>query len=177
MQLKRCLPEPEQDEVIAGLLRRLWAREPQEGHPFASLRDICDRWAECIELALETSDGRADPGLARAGAAMLRELARTAERSVLLSTDLHAENVLASRREPWLVIDPKRFVGDPAFDPVQHILSCGQRLSADPACVADRMAELCQLDVARVRLWLFARCAQESLHDLTMRKPARRLAP
>jgi hypothetical protein len=39
------------------------------------------------------------------------------------------------------------------------------------------MAELLDLDRERVRLWLFARCAQESLHDLTMREPARRLAP
>jgi streptomycin 6-kinase len=30
--------------------------------------------------------------------------------------DLHAGNVLATQREPWLVIDPKPFIGDPAFD-------------------------------------------------------------
>jgi streptomycin 6-kinase len=176
-QLKRCLPEPEQDEVIAGLLRRLWAREPQAGHPFGSLQDICDQWAECVELALEMSSSGADPGLARAGAAMLRGLARTAERSALLCTDLHAENVLSARREPWLVIDPKPFVGDPAFDPVQHILNCDQRLTADPAGLADRMADLCQVDAERVRLWLFARCAQESPNDPTLRAPALRLAP
>jgi streptomycin 6-kinase len=39
------------------------------------------------------------------------------------------------------------------------------------------MAHLLDLDPDRLRLWLFARCAQESLHDLTMREPARRLAP
>ena len=176
-QLKRCLPEPEQDEVIAGLLRRLWEREPHDQHPFGSLQDMCDRWAECVELALEMSAGRVDPGVARAGAAMLRELARTAERTVLLCTDLHAENVLAARREPWLVIDPKPFVGDPAFDPVQHILNCDQRLAVDPAGIADRMAELCQVEAERVRLWLFARCAQESPNDPTLRTVALKLAP
>lgn len=175
--LKLCLPEPEQDEVIAGLLRRLWAREPQDGHPFASLQDLCDQWAESLELDLERRGRGADPGLARAGAAMLRELSRTAERNVLLCTDLHAENVLSAHREPWLVIDPKPLVGDPAFDPVQHILNCDRRLTANPAGLADRMAELCQVDAERVRLWLFARCAQESPNYPTLCAPALRLAP
>ncbi len=39
------------------------------------------------------------------------------------------------------------------------------------------MAELLEADAERVRLWLFARCAQESLHDVTMRGPAHELAP
>jgi streptomycin 6-kinase len=94
-----------------------------------------------------------------------------------LCTDLHAGNVLAARREPWLVIDPKPFVGDPAFDPVQHMLNCDKRLTTDPAGLARRMAELLDLDPERVRLWLFARCVQESLHHELMRELARRLAP
>ncbi len=117
-----------------------------------------------------------DPGLAREGIATLRGLPGTADRSVLLCTDLHAGNVLASQREPWLVIDPKPFVGDPAYDAVQHMLNCDQRLATDPVGLSQRMAGLLGVDPDRVRLWLFARCAQESLHDLAMRDPARRLA-
>lgn len=67
------------------------------------------------------------------------------------------------------MIDPKPFVGDPAYDPVQHVLNCDERLSADPLGLARRMVELLDLDAERVRLWLFARCAQESVHDLTTR--------
>ena len=177
IQLKRCLPEPDQDDVIAGLMLRLWTRHPSDGHPFGSLQDMCDQWAESVEIGLQINSHVTDPGLARAGAAMLRELARTADRNVLLSTDLHAENVLSTQREPWLVIDPKPFVGDPAFDPVQHMLNCDRRLHADPEALANRMAELCQLDAERVRLWLFARCAQESPNYPTLSAPARRLAP
>jgi len=36
----------------------------------------------------------------------------SAEQHVLLCTDLHAGNVLAAEREPWLVVEPKPFVGD-----------------------------------------------------------------
>jgi hypothetical protein len=39
-----------------------------------------------------------------------------------------------------------------------------------------RMAELLDLDSERVKLWLFARCSQESLRDPAMREPARTLA-
>jgi streptomycin 6-kinase len=176
-QLKCSLPEPQQDEIIAGLLHRLWARAPQDGHPFSTIAEMCGQWADWFELDYATDSRGLDPGLAREGVATLRKLPSTANTAVLLCTDLHAGNVLAARREPWLVIDPKPFVGDPAYDPVQHMLNCDERLAKDPGGLARRMAELLDLDPERVRLWLFARCAQESLHDLTMREPARRLAP
>ncbi len=98
------------------LMRRLWARPPPAGNEFGELQDMCARWADSFERDYAAVDRGLDPGLAREGIALLRELPRSAERSVLLSTDLHAGNVLAAQREPWLVIDPKPFVGDPAYD-------------------------------------------------------------
>ncbi|MGZ4307223.1 MAG: aminoglycoside phosphotransferase family protein [Solirubrobacteraceae bacterium] len=175
--LKSSLPEPDQDVIIAGLLRRLWARQPQGGQPFVALQEMCAEWAEPFEIDYAADGHGLDPGLARDGVAALRQLPGTASSAVLLCTDLHAGNVLAAGREPWLVIDPKPFVGDPAYDPIQHMLNCDQRLATDPHGLAGRLAELLDLDAERVRLWLFARCAQEALHDLTMRDPARRLAP
>jgi streptomycin 6-kinase len=41
---------------------------------------------------------------------------QTAPLEVLLATDLRAANILRAEREPWLVIDPKPFAGDPAYD-------------------------------------------------------------
>lgn len=175
-QLKLALPEREQDAVIARLMHRLWQHQPPERHPFGSLEQICDAWVEQVEAHVHINTRGADPGLVREGAALLRELPRTAERRVLLCTDLHAGNVLSAQREPWLAIDPKPFVGDPAFDPVQHMLNCDQRLASDPVGLARRMAGLLDLDSERVRMWLLARCAQESLDDPTMREPARMLA-
>jgi streptomycin 6-kinase len=176
VQLKCSLPEPEQDVVLAGLMRRLWAHPPPDGHPFGYLQEMCDQWADWFELDFGSDSRGLDPGLARDGIATLRDLPRTADCSVLLCTDLHAGNVLAAQREPWLVIDPKPFIGDPAFDAVQHMLNCDERLATDPAGLSQRMAELLERDPERVGLWLFARCVQESLHDLTMRGPARRLS-
>ena len=167
-------PEPEQDVVVAGLLRRLWQRVPGDGHPFGSLEAMCDLWAEWFERDYETDAHGLDAGLAREGSAALRELSRSADRAVLLCTDLHAGNVLSARREPWLVIDPKPMVGDPAFDPVQHMFNCEARLAADPTGLAKRMAELLDADADRILMWLFARAVQE-FHAPEMRELARRL--
>ena len=91
--------------------------------------------------------------------------------------DLHAENVLAATREPWLVIDPKPYVGDPAYDVLQHMLNCRDRLLADPRALARRMADLAGLDAERAQLWLFARVVQESVNLPWLRPVVPRLAP
>lgn len=169
-------PEREQDAVIAGLLRRLWIR-PAQDHPFRSLRLMCHQWAEEFEQRARTSPMRLDPGLARAGIALFRELPASAGDQVLLCTDLHAGNVLGTVRELWLVIDPKPYVGDPAYDPLQHMLNCGRRLRSDPHGLARRMAGLLGLDRDRVLLWLFARCVQESAQWPALAEVARRVAP
>ena len=143
--------------MVAGLLRRLWSA-PVQGFAFRPLQAMCDRWAEEFTARMATTPGLIDPGLAREGIALFRALPAGADRRVLLATDLHAGNVLAAEREPWLLIDPKPYVGDATYDPLQHLLNCEERLHADPAGLAGRLAELCGLDPVRMRRWLFARC-------------------
>jgi streptomycin 6-kinase len=96
---------------------------------------------------------------------------------MLLCTDLHHGNVLAASREPWLVIGPKPYIGDPAYDPLQHMLNFPGRLTADPAGFVRRMAGLLDLDLERLRLWLFVRCVQESVGVRHLRIAAIQLAP
>lgn len=169
-------PEPEQDEIIAGLLRRLW-RPLAPGQPFETLQSMCDLWAD--EFAAKQVAGKAtiDPGLARDGIDLFRSLPASAHRHVLLCTDLHAGNVLAATREPWLVIDPKPYVGDPTYDVLQHLLNCRDRLHTDPLAACRRLARLCDLDDERLRLWLFARCVQESPTWADLVDVARSVAP
>jgi streptomycin 6-kinase len=170
MLLERCepgtvlrnRPEPEQDVVIAGLLRRMW-RVPPEPHPFRPLAETTARWSEEARAA---SARWADAGLVRAAMSLFEELPRTAAAGVLLATDLHAGNVLRARREPWLVIDPKPFVGDPAYDATQHILNC-ERLQTRPLTLIRRVAGLLDVDAERVRLWTFARLAIENCDSAT----------
>ncbi len=182
--LERCrpgtglsdLPERDQDPVIAELLGRLWVTPPL-GHVFRPLQSMCEAWADEFEGKTAPDPGGVDAGLVAEGIALLRSLPASSPVDVVLCTDLHAGNVLAATREPWLAIDPKPYVGDPAYDVIQHLLNCGDRLHADPRAVVSRMAELAELDADRVLLWLFARCVQESHQWPDLLGVARAIAP
>lgn len=169
MLLERCMPgtplrdEPTsvQDSVVAGLLRRLW-RKPGATHPFRPLSTMLSAWSE------ETATQEAfwpDPGLVRHGLGLFRELASRSPEGVLLATDLHAGNVLRAEREPWLVIDPKPFVGDPAYDATQHLFNSLPSILADPTATIRRFSELLDVPSDRVGLWMLARAAAEPRHD------------
>ena len=168
-------PEAEQDTVIAALLPRLW-QQPHSPHRFRTLQVMCDRWADQYE-ANPAARRPLDVGMANAGVNLFRTLPVPSGHDVLLCTDLHAGNVLAAEREPWLVIDPKPYVGDPTYDPLQHLLNCSGRLTADPRGLARRVAGLLQLDSDRLLLWLFARCVIESAEWPNLAEVARRIAP
>ena len=174
--LNQELPDEEQDEVVADLLKRLW-RQPTGTHPFRTLSLMCNQWADEFEEGLTHTTNQLDPGLTRTGIGLFRSLAEPADSDVLLCTDLHAGNILAAEREPWLMIDPKPYVGDPTYDALQHLLNCRERLTTDPVGLARRLADLLQLDPDRLVLWLFARCVQESMNSAELGQLARHLAP
>jgi streptomycin 6-kinase len=90
-------PEPEQDRVVAALLRRIW-HEPAPGHRFPSLAGMCAAWADEFDQCYAAEPEALDPGLAAAGMQLYRGLAREDGTAVLLAADLHAGNVLAARR-------------------------------------------------------------------------------
>ena len=169
MLLERCEPgttlrehpENEQDQVIAKLLRRLWRTLP-DAHPFRPLSEMIASWTQ---ETLEKADRLPDAGLAKEGLRIFEALLNDTPCDVLLATDLHAGNVLQAQREPWLVIDPKPFYGDPAYDATQHLLNCKDRLHSKPKSTINRFADLLGVDPERVRLWTFARLASGSTGD------------
>ena len=153
----RGLPEPEQDVVIAAILHGLW-RRPAPGHPFRPLSAQTAYWiAEASRDRLRWPDA----GLVREGLTLLEHLSSASPDDVLLATDLHAGNILSATRQPWLVIDPKPFVGDRAYDATQHLLNCPGRLRADPRGTVRQFADRLAVEADRVRLWLMARLAAE----------------
>jgi streptomycin 6-kinase len=120
-----------------------------------------------------------DPGLVSEGLRLFKELPENAPAEVLLATDLHAGNVLRAKRQRWLVIDPKPFAGDPAYDATQHLFNCYSRLRSDADETIRRFGGLLGVDHERVRLWTFARAAAEPRADWNNRwiEVARAIAP
>ena len=172
MLLERCLPgttlrsepEIEQDQVVAKLLNRIWRLGLPSGVDPAirPLSLMVEYW--CSETIAQKGHWP-DAGLVNEGLRVFRTLAKPDPTDVLLVTDLHAGNILRAEREPWLVIDPKPFVGDRAYDPVQHLMNCEGRLHGDPVGLVRRLADLAQVDGERLRLWTFARAAADPRDD------------
>jgi len=166
--LERCVPgtnlwslgEEQGNAVGAEILRQLW-REPPPAAPFAELSDVAYEWGE--SLAREAPPKGYDAALITRAVEMARELAATQPQRMLLHGDFHPGNVLSAAREPWLAIDPKPLVGDPAYDLAQWLGNrCEAAEQASHPVTAirqqiDRFSDLLGLDPARVAGWAFVK--------------------
>jgi streptomycin 6-kinase len=114
--IERCRPgtrlwdvQVDETEVIGELLPRLQVALPGS-HPFLTLADEADRWAEDVPRRYT----EAGSPFERALLDLALDVYRTVDRASahLVNQDLHGGNVLAAAREPWLVIDPKPLAGE-----------------------------------------------------------------
>ena len=100
-----------------------------------------------------------------AAVATARELGHL-QPDILIHGDLHAKNILRASREPWLAVDPKGYVGDPAYDGGTFLQTFLLRLleADDPPTALRRaldvFAEAAQLDPERIRRWAQLRVVQ-----------------
>ena len=162
MLLERCVPgtpltdvEPERAlDVMIGLLPRLWV---PAGPPF---RLIADEAADLVPEMLahwERTGRLVDVRLIDAARAAFDELVPTQGSPVLVSQDLHADNVLRAEREPWLTIDPKPLAAEREFGAAAIVR--GAELGHDRRSVIrrlDRVSAELGLDRERVRRWTIA---------------------
>ncbi|MEU9255117.1 aminoglycoside phosphotransferase family protein [Streptomyces sp. NPDC048270] len=84
----------------------------------------------------------------------------------LLHWDLHYDNVLAGRREPWLAIDPKPLSGDPGFELLPAIVNNFR--VREVRWRFDLLTEAAGLDGDRdrARAWTLGRVLQNCLWDV-----------
>ncbi|MDX6264139.1 MAG: streptomycin 6-kinase, partial [Kribbellaceae bacterium] len=154
----RELPDAVERVVIAGRLNRRLAVPAPEGFP--SLKDVADEWAREIESRhRRVRTSLADRLVGRA-LETCRELAAD-QPNLLVHGDMNFSNVLKANREPWLVIDPKGWAGDPAYDAV-NLLREHWHTMADLAKTLTyqlaAFADAAELDRERVIRWVQA-CA------------------
>ncbi|MGW7077214.1 aminoglycoside phosphotransferase family protein [Streptomyces sp. NPDC054866] len=146
--------------TVAGRLARRLAVPAPPGLPRMS--SLVAEW-EC-ELRDEDRElGSPLPARVVAAAiATVRELGRD-QPDTLVHGDLHFTNVLRSEREPWLAIDPKGYVGDPAYDSITLLRTRFEPLltAPDPRAAALRrlavFADAAEVDRERARRWAQAR--------------------
>lgn len=87
----------------------------------------------------------------------------------LLHWDLHYYNVMAAKRQPWLVIDPKPLAGDPAFELMPAVWNRWDDLVATgdlSQAIRDRfglMLEVTGIDRDRALGWTAGRILQNVL--------------
>ena len=107
---------PDESEAIslaAGVMRRFWQAAPSD-HQFPEVSEY-EGGLEWLRSQLAGTSPLPRPMVVRAEA-MLRELLEEGNEPVVLHGDLHPGNILSAEREPWLAIDPKGVVGDPAYE-------------------------------------------------------------
>lgn len=171
MLLERCTPGTpltQQDpdvalDVLIGLMPRLWI---PAGEPFRPLAD------EAAGLIVEMREhgvrsGRSvDEALIDAAQEAFEFLVPTQGEQVLVNQDLHADNVLAAEREPWLLIDPKPLAGEREFGAASIVR--GRELGHSREAVLhrlDRISDELDLDRERVRLWTIAHTMSWAFDD------------
>ena len=154
----RDLPDVTQSTAIAaGVMRQLWRPVPPDHH-FPTVA----AWSVGLTRLRQHYDGGTGPfpaALVEKAEILYAELSASAAPAVLLHGDLHHENILAAQRAPWLAIDPKGLVGEPAYEvgawlrnpkpyflhrPNPHLILARQ---------VDQLAEELGLDRTRILCW------------------------
>lgn len=161
MLLERAHPTTlvEHDEdvvVIAGELhRRLRIPAPDD---LPRMSDQADAWEEELRKDAAELDHPLPPYVLDAALAVVDELGRD-QPEILIHGDFHPRNILRADREPWLAVDPKGYVGDPAYDATTFLRTrAAHQLGADDLINVlnhelELFAEAAELDPERIRRW------------------------
>ena len=147
-------------------MRKLWRAAP-ESHNFPTAADWGRGFARC-RARFGGGTGPFPRALFEEAESLYAELLASSAPPVLLHGDLHHGNVIAAAREPWLAIDPKGLVGEPAYEvgallrnPLPQLLGWTNPVRVTERRVA-RLSEELGLERERVRGWGLAQAMLSS---------------
>ncbi|MFE3797220.1 aminoglycoside phosphotransferase family protein [Nocardia tengchongensis] len=82
---------------------------------------------------------------------------------LVVNRDTHLGNIVAAEREPWLLIDPKAYLGEAAFDAGFLVMIQVQTdpTSAHARAVVERTAAALGVSADRAHAWAFMRSMEE----------------
>lgn len=149
--------------IAADVIRRIW----KSGTPQGDFPSVSD-WAKGFQRLRKRFDGGTGPfpkKLVDTAQSLFRDLLSSMGETILLHGDLHHWNILSADRAPWLAIDPKGVLGEPAYEvgawlrnPFPQILTFDQPRKV----IARRLDQFAdQLTLARDRMlaWGIAQAA------------------
>jgi streptomycin 6-kinase len=165
--IEQCLPgtplgnvyEDAVIEIAAATMRRLW-RAPADDVPWRRLEDVAAQWLDELPARYEHHGRPFERRLLDEALDAVRTLAPTQEDVVLCHQDLHGGNILRAEREPWLAIDAKPIVAEPAYDTgaiVRDVGPDGRLTLGQVRRRLDLLSELLDLDRTRMRGWAIAK--------------------
>ena len=141
-------------DVFVDLLPRSWK---PAGSPFRPLADEAAWWAGTLVDDFERAGRPFERPLLDAALRSIETLGPSQGEQVLVNQDMHADNVVRARREPWLLIDPKPLAGEREFG-IAAIVR-GHELGHSRDAVVhrlDRLTDELHLDRERARGWALA---------------------
>jgi streptomycin 6-kinase len=166
--LERCrpgtdlwaLPTRRADEVVVDVLAQLWSADAAgAGTGIGTLADTVAAWHAAYPTTRRDQPGE----LVAEAVRVADELVASTADVVVLHGDANPSNVLAATRSPWLAIDPKPLIGDPAHDLAQYLanrIEEAQRSGDACAWMVERVrwfAAATGLDPVRIAGWAFAK--------------------
>ncbi len=164
--LKDHFPDNDIDatKFLCASIKELHKASIPESHNFYHLSEL-----------FKTLDQKLDiPDEILSKAKHLRDkLLSTTTEEVLLHGDLHHDNILKNG-DSWLVIDPKGFTGDPAFEPAAYLCNPIPELLQENHArkIIENRINICSaelgIDAQRIADWLYAKsvlCWAWSLED------------
>jgi streptomycin 6-kinase len=143
--------------IAAQVMQQLWPPVPAE-HPFPTVA----RWAAGLQRLRDRFAGRTGPfpaHLVEMAEGLLAELIGSMAQPALLHGDLHHDNIRSAERQPWLALDPKGVVGEPAYEVGALLRNPMPQLLAAPhpgrvlARRVDQLAEELGFDRSRIVGW------------------------
>ena len=143
--------------IAVRVMRQLWSPVPP-AHPFPTVVD----WAAGLKKMRERFGGGCGPfpsSLVETAERLFSELIGSMAEPMVLHGDLHHGNILTAERQPWLAIDPKGLVGEPAYEVGAILRNPMPELLTRPqpghilARRVDQLAEELGFERARVLGW------------------------
>lgn len=157
------------DEIasVSGQLSRRLSIPAPAGLP--RLADQADGWAAELRRDVADFPGALPVAVVDSALAVIDELGHQ-QPELVVHGDFHGRNILRADREPWLAVDPKGYVGDPAYDGATLLKPRALALiESDDLMKAllhelDVFAEAAELDLERVRRWAHLQVVQAAFH-------------